>query len=372
MTTPSYTYNARFTAPDAPSSARKGYPDPTQRTNRIFRHDDHKFEWETDEFEQWVNAAAETWGYSVHWASIGRSEQKDPYGREDELGGASFVAEFRKLRDNTMTDEQREKMGRETVKRLTAEAAGPISSTPHELLAHHHHPAHPLSKKPRGLPEIAQLVKARMEDNREGIKGLEEVWYQTGVAIACGGWLEVLVQAIEESPELVLKKDEDGLVRKRDLWSVELIGADWNDEETSDDMPADWIPGEGSLELTDYSDVGDESTGVEADVSLSEEDSSKTAWSPHWSSGTDWGRKPKRRSSWAGYGSRDEDSDSWTDGWGTNSVGGGWGGVPEDHKKHKRPANQWGAPTHTKKDRDRNEGDSSTAGWDGDADSDTE
>ncbi|KAH6909128.1 hypothetical protein BKA70DRAFT_1149051 [Coprinopsis sp. MPI-PUGE-AT-0042] len=372
MTTPSYTYNARFTAPDAPSFARKGYPDPTKRTDRIFRHDDHKFEWETDEFEQWVNDAAATWGYSVHWASIGRSEQKDPYGREDELGGASFVAEFRKLGNDTMTDEQRGKLGRETVKRLTAEAAGAeISSAPHELLAHQHHPAHPSSQKPRALPEIAKLVKARMEDNREAIKGLEEVWYETGVAVSCGGWLEVLVQAIEESTELVLKKDEDGVPRKRDLWSVELIDADWNEEETSEEMPLDWIPGEGSLELTDYSDVGD-STGVEADVSLSEEDSKKPAWAPNWASGTDWGRKPKRRYSWAGLGTRDEDSDSWTGGWGTNSVNGGWGAVPDDQKKHKRPVSHWGAPTTAKKDRDRNDGESSTAGWDGDADSDTE
>ena len=46
VTTPSYTSSARFTA----SARLVGYPDPTGRTDRIFRHHDHKFEWTREEF----------------------------------------------------------------------------------------------------------------------------------------------------------------------------------------------------------------------------------------------------------------------------------------------------------------------------------
>ena len=49
LTTPSYTYNTCFTAPDAPPSAHSGWRDPTQRTDRVFWHHDHQFEWTMDE-----------------------------------------------------------------------------------------------------------------------------------------------------------------------------------------------------------------------------------------------------------------------------------------------------------------------------------
>ncbi|EKM58234.1 uncharacterized protein PHACADRAFT_116997, partial [Phanerochaete carnosa HHB-10118-sp] len=91
ITTPSYDYNARFTAPDAPPSARRGFPDPTGRTNRIFRHHDHKFEWTVQEFRVWCEAAAREWGYDVTVSGVGRAQEKDKWGRDDELGSASQV-----------------------------------------------------------------------------------------------------------------------------------------------------------------------------------------------------------------------------------------------------------------------------------------
>ena len=62
ITTPSYTFNDRFIAPDAPPGTRRGTPDPTGRTGRIFRHWDHKFEWTVEEFTEWCEEVAEDWG----------------------------------------------------------------------------------------------------------------------------------------------------------------------------------------------------------------------------------------------------------------------------------------------------------------------
>ena len=96
ITTPSYTFNARFTAPDAPRSARSGYLDPTKRTDRIFRHHDHKFEWTPEEFTAWCNAVGETWGYDVEVSGVGKAAGKDEWGRDEALGYASQVAAFKR------------------------------------------------------------------------------------------------------------------------------------------------------------------------------------------------------------------------------------------------------------------------------------
>ncbi|KAI0714296.1 hypothetical protein C8T65DRAFT_738763 [Cerioporus squamosus] len=97
LTTPSYTFNARFTAPDAPASARCGWRDPTGRTARVFRHHDHKFEWTVEEFGAWCAAVAEDWGYELaEVGGVGRAQETDEWGRDEALGWASQVAAFRR------------------------------------------------------------------------------------------------------------------------------------------------------------------------------------------------------------------------------------------------------------------------------------
>jgi len=391
MTTPSYTFNARFTSPTAPTSVRKGYPDPTKRTDRVFRHSDHKFEWTTEEFQAWCDQTAQTWGYSVYWTSIGRALDPDPYGRDEELGGASFVAEFRKLHDDVMTDAQRDKLGRETVQSLLSAASGPeINTAPHVLIASHHHTAHPSSRRPQPLDEIATVVKSKMEEYREAFMRLDELWFESEISTACGGWIEFLVKAVEESSELLLKKEGEGVKRKRDLWTVEIIGATarsrnlWGDtdaeiDQSTDSIPPGWTPGEGSLEVTDCSDIG-ESTGAEGDISLcnSEDDGGESVWSPDFVTGKGWPpRKPKRRSTWQSgtsskYSEDHEDSDdAWGDQWVSHE---GWGESSEEErrKEYKRPVHSSSGPAAGLK-KEKEDGDNSTAGWDGDADdSDTE
>jgi len=53
----------------------------------------------------------------------------------------------------------------------------------------------------------------------------------------CGGWIEMLVRAVEGSPDLNLKRDSDGMRQGRCMWNVELIGGhlvslnSWSSEE---------------------------------------------------------------------------------------------------------------------------------------------
>jgi hypothetical protein len=357
ITTPSYTYNARFTAPTAPPSARKGFPDPTKRTDRIFRHSDHKFEWTHDEFLQWCNEAAETWGYEVKVSSVGRAVEVDPWGREDELGGATSVAEFRRIDGSGGEEREREHRGRAIISSLKLDLGSPPN---HALLATHPHPAHPSSQHPLPLPTIAQRAKSKMEEYREAFMRMEELWFERDVSIACGGWIEMLVRAIEECPDLVLKKEDEGQTR-RSNWVVELVGADivsrdlWAGENRSLDcvVPRDWTPGEGPHELpggsSDEFDDEGESAGVDGDVSWGE--SEGEGEEPGWGGQLGWSKFKLKR----GEGEEEGEEGDVRD-WG--SVLGDWGSDGEQHSVGAIPLSA----------------SSSTAGWDGDddgSDSDT-
>ena len=317
VTTPSYTFNARFTAPDAPASARRGYPDPTGRTNRIFRHHDHKFEWTREEFTTWCEETAKEWGYDAQQTSIGQAVEKDLWGRDEELQGATSVVVFRRLGD--MDNSEREQKGRTFIQSLR------LDGTPHEALAIHKHLAHASAMKPTSLEDIAKKVKSKMEEYREEFMRVEELWFEQEIAMMCGGWIEMLVKAVEECPDLVLRNEVDGVKRGRSMWSVELIGG-VNDlgfaegDRSVDLIPRDWTPGEGPYDSVDEMSDMSESTGMEGDVS-SENDGDDE------SDGEEWGGKEEEKRN--AY---------WSEGWGES----GW------------------TVHHSAK--------SSTAGWDGDED----
>jgi small RNA 2'-O-methyltransferase len=332
VTTPSYTFNARFTLPDAPKSARRGYPDPTGRTDRIFRHHDHKFEWTREEFTIWCEEAAKEWGYSVQQTSIGRAIEQDPWGRDEELQGATSVVVFRRLGD--IDKGERERKGRAFIQSLG------LDGTPHEALAIHKHLAHATSMKPTSLEDIAQKIKSKMEEYREGFKRIEELWFEQEIAVMCGGWIEMLVRAVEESPDLVLRNEVDGVRRGRSMWNVELIGGVRDPEFAEGDrsldlIPQDWTPGEGPYDSFDEMSDISESTGMEGDVSActseneaDDESDEETGWG-----GKREGKQKQKESSYWSEGAR---------GW--DEVGSGWA-VPHMHSSK-----------------------SSTAGWDGDED----
>ena len=240
ITTPSYTFNARFTTPDAPLSARKGYRDPTSRTDRVFRHNDHKFEWTREEFQNWCQETAEKWGYEVNETTIGYTLEPDPWNRDNELQGATQVAAF--CRIDQLSNQEREGKARKLL-----QTSG-VQGKNHECLASYHHPASPAAMQPRPLEDIARKVKEKMEEYRLAFMRMEELWFEPDIGSMCGGWIELLVRAVEESSDLSLKRDIDGVRKGRNMWNVELVEgiSSSSNSESNEDVPEDWIPRETS------------------------------------------------------------------------------------------------------------------------------
>ncbi|KAH7926087.1 hypothetical protein BV22DRAFT_1009925 [Leucogyrophana mollusca] len=299
ITTPSYDFNARFSPPDI--ERPEGYPDPTGRTSRIFRHHDHKFEWTVVEFTEWCQGVASEWGYSVDVGAIGKALERDEWGRDEELGGASQVAEFRRLDDERSVQMRAKK--REIVQER---AAGRIK---HELLATHHYAAHPSSKKPRSLTEIGRAIVAQFEEVGEVVLRLQEIWFMGEIGVLCGGRLEAMVEAIEESPKLRLQKDE---WNKRGEWKVELAGSTqrhkvaWSSENSDNDINDTWTQDDNERE-------GNQET-------------EEVGWKfrkPSWDSGVDLGEG--EAASWdtdesAWRANSGENKSSWAGSWGDSTV----------------------------------------------------
>ncbi|KAK7032262.1 hypothetical protein VNI00_013221 [Paramarasmius palmivorus] len=161
---------------------------------------------------------------------------------------------------------------------------------------------------------IGNLVRERMEGYRESFMRLEDLWFETDIGIACGGWIEVFINAVHEYDGLSLKRDGGGsneeslsspaanenIQKQRELWKVELVGGvtpptarmlwpsteeDLEGERSIEYMPADWNPEEEYRSEYDYpgsstSSGGEEtSTGGEGDVSWNEdEDDARESW----------------------------------------------------------------------------------------------
>ncbi|KAJ7455238.1 hypothetical protein B0H11DRAFT_2067257 [Mycena galericulata] len=310
ITTPSYTFNARFTRPGAPRSARarQAYSDPTGRTDRIFRHHDHKFEWTPEEFADWCHNAAEEWGYDIEeLGGVGRPLEDDPWGRDEALGDASLVVVFRRKQDDPETEERAER-GRAVLKTLG------LNGEPHRLLATHMHKAHEMSHRAptaESVKTIGEAVKVKMESFRETIIPLEQIWFEEDVSVLCGGWIEVLMWAVEEYDGLNLLKAGDGSKE----WSIELVGgikdprSMWPEETSIDLIPHDWIPGRDPENLSDEEDgpaTSVSSTGADGDVSWNgseiEEAQETNPTTLDQDSDTTWGRTGDHAERWGSCG----------------------------------------------------------------------
>ncbi|OBZ72388.1 Small RNA 2'-O-methyltransferase [Grifola frondosa] len=309
ITTPSYTYNARFTAPNAPPSARKGYLDPTGRTSRIFRHSDHKFEWTIEEFTEWCNTVADEWEYDVEVGGIGTACEKDPWGRE--LGYASQTAAF-KRREGPQYAQRREKRCQDIG--ILDRAS---NRDRHELLKTHHEDPHEQAQSPKSITEIGELVKARMVEWREPKVKMHDLWFQNDIAIACGGWLELLPYAVHKQSALTLHKSSDRL----DQWEAELDAALCPNPRRYWPLEDEVVDDE---ELSEISSV-EESEGSETESPWGKpvDGWDETAWSAS-SNHVDWGTDVM--SSWVIHDGGDERDD----GWGTQGTHDDEGNIEND------------------------------------------
>lgn len=96
LTTPNFDFNRKFR-----QDGETGFTDPTKRTERVFRHPDHKFEWTTSEFRQWCMDICRSHHYvcDMDGVGVGLRKAKDGSLQEDTAYGedakyASHVAMF--------------------------------------------------------------------------------------------------------------------------------------------------------------------------------------------------------------------------------------------------------------------------------------
>ncbi|KIK36538.1 hypothetical protein CY34DRAFT_49131, partial [Suillus luteus UH-Slu-Lm8-n1] len=209
LTTPSYTFNARFSPPGSTNTST-GFPDPTNRTTRVFRHHDHKFEFTTEEFRVWCEGVGREWGYEVDVSTIGRAVEKDEWGRDERLGGASQVAVFRRVEGGEWGRMREQKSA--SLKTISNE---------HQLLETHHYPTHPLAGNRASSSEIEKAILAKFEEWDEDKLRLEEIWFGEEIGGMCGGWFEVLMEVVEGSAMFELERMEG---QRRGDWVVVLVG----------------------------------------------------------------------------------------------------------------------------------------------------
>ena len=192
-----------------------GFADPTGRTDRIFRHDDHKFEWTVDECVKWCKAAAHEWGYDVIIDGIGRSINKDPWGRDNDAVHASQVVTFRRREGDEWVTKRTEKYAEWASKREE-------QSQSHKLLVTHQYEAHVGAQSPASREEIAAAVKTTIQDIASPEVTIFEIWREDAVSTICGGWLELLLDVLDQDDSFLVHKEG----KNADDWKIELPGVE--------------------------------------------------------------------------------------------------------------------------------------------------
>ena len=233
ITTPSFDFNPLFTPPGQVDP--EGILDPTGRTQRVFRHWDHKFEWTREEFRQYCEKEAQRWGYDVQIGGVGVSLEADPWGREQELGKASQVAAFRRKEDWVV-------LSLEERRALAGKGEG------HQLVARHVHRGHPQAHQPRKLDEIAQYIESVTKDDYfDDGTTLWGLWVTEDVAPLCGGHMDILIQALEICPNIIVDKDESV---SRYSWKITFCGRTTSKPEGVSEKAAEGLVFQGRSSVT--------------------------------------------------------------------------------------------------------------------------
>jgi small RNA 2'-O-methyltransferase len=262
LTTPCFDFNERFSAP---GEENWGFADPTGRTTRIFRHEDHKFEWTADECVKWCEAAAEEWGYDVVIDGVGRSLAKDPWGRDTdgETLRASQTAAFRRREGDDWATRRAEKYAEWASRRVSE------TQQPHKVFATHCYEAHAGAQGPASREDIAAAVKSTIQDIGSSEVTIFEIWREDAVSTICGGWLEVLLDVLDNDEAFVLHKEGKGA----DDWKIELPGVQLQAKNPWQSSPHDAYDAWGeSSESADSSETYDDDDDEEYDEEEEEYD----------------------------------------------------------------------------------------------------
>ena len=206
LTTPNYLYNELFSAPIATTpivepytSTFVGFPDPTGKTTRVFRHADHKREWTPAEWREWCEEGARKHGYSVELSSVGWLGRPDPFGRELEGDhGGSLTAVFRRIdgRERVLPAKLTHMIGGSRGSAFVpAPSHIPATSHEHTLVAEYLHTAHLNAGSPLTDPEILSRVRDVFSQSSDNELPFETLWLSNRIDIACGGSPRTLLEA---------------------------------------------------------------------------------------------------------------------------------------------------------------------------------
>jgi hypothetical protein len=250
VTTPCFDFNERFSAP---GDDNWGYPDPTKRTKRIFRHADHKFEWTVDECVNWCKAAGDHWGYDVIVDGLGRSINKDPWGRDDDTLHASQAVKFRRREGEGWATKRAQRYADWALTRDQ-------DAETHKLLRTHQYEAHVGALKPAPREEIIAAVKSTIQDIASSDVTIFEIWREDSVSTICGGWLEVLLDVLDQDDSFVVHREG----KNADDWRIELPGVElqgrnpWQSPALRDDAWGECSESTESCETVDDDEYSEE------------------------------------------------------------------------------------------------------------------
>ena len=211
MTTPNFDFHEIFTPPGDQNLGHRG---PTGHIDRKFHHDDHRFEWTMDECLNWCKNTAEDWGYDVIVDGVGHSMTKDTWGSDDESVHASQLVTFRRREGEDLATKRSNK--------YAEWASSRDEETAHKLLITHQYEAHHGAQKAAPREEIAAAVKSTVQDIGSTEVSIFEIWREDSVSTICGGWLEVLIDVLEQDESFVVHKEG----KDADDWKVELPGVE--------------------------------------------------------------------------------------------------------------------------------------------------
>lgn len=194
VSTPNFDFNAKF--PDHHDCGKRGFVDPTGRTDRVFRHSDHKCEMTSDEFRQWAIGAAADWGYSVEIGGVGVSSKPSFYPATDERPERPIYATQTAVFRMTTGVPMRSPRSVRTVD-LPFMLGASESAHPHRLAAKAKHQP---TTGPRGVPSapgsVIEAVDAAFATVTTDELSLTELWGMANVAAACAGSKRYLVACL--------------------------------------------------------------------------------------------------------------------------------------------------------------------------------
>ena len=269
VTTPNYDFNKYFDlatrrakdakrhgSEKAEAETKNSFLDPTGRTDRRFRDDDHKFEWTEAEFKEWCDSIVAKYDYTVEMTGVGSLRNffsKGGFhvvvprsGGQDALQSAPlpdyvqealdsvpdpmkfFATQIAVFHRKFAYESERNPRSPvqaplafygtgpkklQTASALLSEAAALGSTGPnstgtspnqqqHKLLRSHYYKASAAAGNPKSPEEIRAVLDELMRERmRMRSVSIRELWGREEVAIACGGYINKIIEAVIQDPD---------------------------------------------------------------------------------------------------------------------------------------------------------------------------